>query len=78
MDPDPEKPGPIKKGLLNFSQNSQKNPHVSESLFIKVEDLRPAILLEKRLRHMCFSANFLKNTFSTKYFRGAASVAVKK
>ena len=31
-----------------------------ESLFNKVAGLRPANLLRKRLRHKCFSVNFVK------------------
>ena len=49
-----------KKGVLkNFSKLTGK--HLCKSLFFnKVESLRPATLLKKRLWHRCFPRNFVK------------------
>ena len=48
------------KGVLrNFAKFAGK--HLCQSLFFnKVAGLRPATLLKKRLRHMCFPLNFAK------------------
>ena len=48
------------KGVLrNFAKFTRK--HQCQSLFLKkVAGLRPATLFKKRLRHKCFSVNFLK------------------
>ena len=50
----------VKKGVLrNFTKFTGK--HLCQSPFFnKVADLRPEILLEKRLWHRCFSVNFAK------------------
>ena len=45
--------------LKNFAKFIGKR--LCQSLFFnKVADLRPANLLKKRLRHKCFSVNFVK------------------
>ena len=48
--------------------------------FNKVTGLRPAILLEKRLWHRCFSVNsskFLRVPFFTDYLKVAVSLSLK-
>ena len=53
-----------KKVFIKISQNSQETglgKHLCQSLFFnKVAGLRPAILLIKRLRHICFPMKFGK------------------
>ena len=56
----------IKKVSLEISQNSQENTCCQSLFFNKVADLTPSTLLQKRLWHRCFPANFYeisKNTF---------------
>ena len=55
----------VKKGVLRkFAK--LKGKQLRQSLFSKVEGLRPATSLKKRLWHMCFPVNFAK--FSTTIF----------
>ena len=56
--------------LLNISKNSFEK---SKSLF---NLLQPATVLKRRLRHRCFSVNFVKifkNTFFVEHFLGSVS-----
>ena len=48
-----------KKVFLEVLQNSQENTR-ARVFFNKVEGLRPATLLKKRLWHWCFPVNFAK------------------
>ena len=61
----------FKKGVLrNFAKFTGK--HLSGSLFNKVEGLRPATFLKKRLWHRCFPVNFakfLRTPFLTEHLR---------
>ena len=52
-----------KKVFLKLSQNSHENVCVGVSFFNKVGGFRTVTLLEKKLRHRCFSVkcvNFLR------------------
>ena len=49
---------PLKKVLLEISQNSHDNICTSASFFNNVAGLRPATLFKKRLWHRCFHVNF--------------------
>ena len=61
-----------KKGFAKFTRK-----HLYQSLFFsKVAGLRPAILLKKRLWHMCFPVNFAKfsrTPFFTEYLQATTS-----
>ena len=50
----------VKKVFLEISQNSQKNTCARVSFLIKLQGLRPATLLKKRLWYRCFPVNFVK------------------
>ena len=75
----------MRKGVLrNFTkftefkfhkiQISQNSNFTKFNFFNKVAGLRPATLLKKRLRHMCFPVNFVKfNTFFTEHLWASAS-----
>ena len=64
----------VKKGVLrNFAKLTGK--HLCQSLFFnKVEGLRPATLLKKRLWHRCEFCAISRNTFSTEHLQTTASV----
>ena len=69
----------MKKGVLkNYTKFTGK--HLCQSLiFNKVEGLRPATLLKKRLSHRCFPVNFakfLKTRFFAENLWATASVLV--
>ena len=49
-----------KKGFLEIFQNSKEDTCVRVSFLIKLQALRPATLLKKRLWHSCFPASFEK------------------
>ena len=64
--------GVLQKSVLRNSQNSQENTCARVSFLIKLQTLRPATLLNKRLWHRCFPANFVKflrKTFLTEHLR---------
>ena len=48
------------KLFLKILQNSQENTCARVSFLIKLQDLKPATLLKKRVWHKCFPVNFAK------------------
>ena len=52
----------VQKVFLRLSQNSQKNACTGVCFFNKVADLRPETLLQEKLQHISFHANF-RNTY---------------
>ena len=50
----------VRKVFLEISQNSPENVCARVSFLIKLQGLKPATLLKKRLWHRCFPVNFAK------------------
>ena len=50
----------VKKVSLEITQHLQENTCASVSILIKLQTLRPATLLKKRLWHKCFPVNVAK------------------
>ena len=61
---------------IKVSQNSQENTYASVSFFNKNAGLRPATLLKNRLRHRCFSVNFVK-FFGIPFWKATVSQNMK-
>ena len=50
----------VRKVFLKISRNSQENTCARVSFLIKFIDLKPTMLLKKRLWHRCFPSSFAK------------------
>ena len=62
----------VKKVFSEISQNSQRNTCTRVSFLIRLNPLRTATLLKKRLWYRCFPVNFvtfLRTSFLTKHLR---------